>query len=263
MFFGLKKEPFMHDIKVEEILVTDEVKSVAERMDYAVRLGAVAMITGEVGSGKSASLRWAVNQYHPSEYKIIWITATSGSIVEFYRQLLKGLDIEKSSNSKAFCARLIREEVRDLILEKGQKPIVIIDEASLLRVDVLVELHTINQFEGDSKAWLPLILAGQANLQNNLSYRKAEPLASRVIARGSLGSVSRDNLQTYILHHLQIAGLTKTVFTDDAVTAIYQGSAGIYRKANHLARGAMIAAASEKTLQVNSDHVRKASSEIF
>ena len=31
-----------------------------------------------------------------------------------------------------------------------------------------------------------------------------------------------------------------------SVTAIHQGSGGIYRKANHLARGALIAAAMEK-----------------
>ena len=53
------------------------------------------------------------------------------------------------------------------------------------------------------------------------------------------------------------------LFDDAAVTAIHQGSGGIFRKANHLARGALIAAAMEKQKTVNAEHVRIAASEIF
>lgn len=47
-FFGLEKEPFVANIPVQDILVTSEVKAVAERFKYAVRLGVSALITGEV-----------------------------------------------------------------------------------------------------------------------------------------------------------------------------------------------------------------------
>ena len=262
-FFGFTKEPFVNDIHLKDILVTPELEAVAERIEYAVRLGSVALITGEVGAGKSTALRWSLEQFHPSEYKTLWITATSGSILEFYRQLLRALDNDASSMSKAFYTRTIRKEVTELIKEKGQKPIVIIDEASLLRLEVLIELHTITQFEGDSKPWLPIILAGQINLEDNLRYRRAAPLASRVVARGSLESVNKEEMEQYLTHHLSIAGVKTSLFTEATLTAIYQGSGGIYRKANNLVRGALIAAASEKASQVTPDHVRVASSEIF
>jgi len=262
-YFGFTKEPFISDIHCKDILITPEIEAVSERVQYAVRLGAVALITGEVGAGKSTALRWSLEQFHPSEYKTLWITATSGSILEFYRQLLRALDNDATSMSKAFYTRTIRKEVRELIKEKGQKPVVIIDEASLLRLEVLAELHTITQFEGDSKPWLPIILAGQINLEDNLRYRKARPLASRVIARGSLDAVKKEEMDQYLNHHLNIAGVKTQLFTDAALTAIYQGSGGIYRKANNLARGALIAAAVDKTSQVIPDHVLIASSEII
>ncbi|MBU2509963.1 AAA family ATPase [bacterium] len=262
-YFGFSKEPFVNDIHCKDILVTPELEAVAERIQYAVRLGAVALITGEVGSGKSTALRWSLEQFHPSEYKTLWITATSGSILEFYRQLLRALDNDATSMSKAFYTRTIRKEVRELIKEKGQKPVVIVDEASLLRLEVLIELHTITQFEGDSKPWLPIILVGQINLEDNLRYRKALPLASRVVARGSLDAVKKDEMDQYLNHHLSIAGINTQLFTDAALTAIYQGSGGIYRKANNLARGALIAAAVDKASQVIPEHVQIASSEIF
>ncbi len=62
---------------------------------------------------------------------------------------------------------------------------------------------------------------------------------------------------------LRIAGLKNSSFTEQAVTAVYQGSGGLFRKANHLARGALIAAAAEKSQEVSAEHVRLADSELF
>ena len=86
-FFGFTREPFSSEISTEEILQTPDVIAVKDRFDYAIRLGAMALLTGEVGSGKSTALRFAASHLHPSEYRTLWITATSGSILELYRQL--------------------------------------------------------------------------------------------------------------------------------------------------------------------------------
>ncbi len=262
-FFGLSKEPFTQNIATQDILVTSEVKAVAERFKYAVRLGATALITGEVGSGKSTALRWVISGLSTTEYKILWVTASSGSILEFYRQLVSELELDISSNSKAMLTRIIKQRVYELIQEGRQQPIIVVDEASLLRMEVFAELHTLTQFEFDSKPWLPIILIGQNHLVDRLSFRKSAPLASRVIARSHLSAVERDEMKTYIDHHLEIAGVTAPIFSNEAYTAIFQGSGGIFRKANHLARGAMIAAAKEKKLTVTPNHVSVASSEIF
>lgn len=262
-FFGLTKEPFAADLDLDAILKTEDLCAVNERMHYTVRLGAIAMVTGEVGSGKSTALRWAVGQMHPSKYKPLWITATSGSILDVYRQLLSELDVFTASSSRAVLTRKIREQIANLVNTKKQQPVLIIDEASLLRLDVFTELHTLTQFEGDSKPWLPIILSGQNNLADNLLYRTAIPLASRIVARSHLQAVTREGMQRYISHHLKIAGLKNSPFDEQALTAIHQGSGGLFRKANHLARGALFAAAGEKSQTVTAEHVRLASSELL
>jgi type II secretory pathway predicted ATPase ExeA len=70
-------------------------------------------------------------------------------------------------------------------------------------------------------------------------------------------------MDAYLVHHLTIAGLKHSPFEENAVTAIFQGSGGIFRKANHLARGSLIAAAADQSQTVNVEHVRLAASEIF
>ena len=86
VFFGFKNEPFSSEIHSKNLLKLPSMVSVKERFDYVMN-GGVLLITGEVGSGKSTSLRWSVENYHPSQYLFINITASGGSLIEFYRQL--------------------------------------------------------------------------------------------------------------------------------------------------------------------------------
>jgi len=262
-FFGLSKDPFTADLALDAILKTEDLLAVQERILYTVDLGAIALVTGEVGAGKSTALRWVSGSLHPSKYKSLWVTATSGSILEVYRQLLAELDIHTASSSRAILTGKIRKQILNLVQSKKQQPVLIIDEASLLRLDVFAELHTLTQFEGDSKPYLPMILAGQNNLADNLLYRTAVPLASRIVARSHLQEVNREGMECYLVHHLKIAGLKHSPFDDQAVTAIHQGSGGLFRKANHLARGALLAAAGDKSQVVTAEHVRLASTELF
>jgi general secretion pathway protein A len=262
-FFGFEREPFRSDPGLKDILETEEIQGVRERLDYAVRLGGIGLVTGEIGSGKSTALRYAAARLHPSEYRTVPITAVSGSILEMYRLLLAELGIETSSASRAFLIRRIKKEVTHLVCEKKMKAVLLIDEASLLRLEVFTELHTLCQFEQDSRAWLPIILAGQSTLIDKLMYPGSRPLASRVVARSHLEGADRAQMARYLEHHLRLAGVKTPLFEEAAVTAIHQGSGGLFRKANHLARGALIAAAQSQCATVSAEHVRLASTEIF
>jgi type II secretory pathway predicted ATPase ExeA len=263
LFFGFEKEPFQADISVDQILKTPQLSSAENRFEYALELGAVYLITGEIGAGKSTAIRYLLAGLHPSEYKVIYVTATAGSILELYRLILGQLGLKRVGMSRAAMIEQIKREVLDLISGKKINAAVVVDEASLLRLEVFTELHTLCQFEMDSKPYLPLVLSGQSNLIDKLMYPGSMPLASRVVAKSHFVGAERDQMHAYLMHHLNIAGVKTMLFDDNAITAIHQGSGGIYRKANHLARGALIAAAMENKKSVTADHVRVAASEIF
>jgi len=262
-FYALTKEPFGADIAAKDVMLTKPLIATQERIQYALRLGAVVLVTGEIGSGKSTTLRYVLGELHPSEHKVISVTATSGSILELYRQILGELGSETVGSSRAVMTKAIKQEILELTLGKKMKVVLVIDEASLLRLEVFAELHTLTQFEQDSKPWLPVVLAGQANLVENLKYRTSMPLAARVVARSHLKGGDLETMTGYLKHHLAIAGVTRMLFDDTAITAIHQGSGGLYRKANHLARGALIAAAKSDTASVTAEHVRIAATELL
>lgn len=262
-FFGFNKQPFAADPSVEQILQTQALIGVKNRFDYTLRLGGIALVTGEIGAGKSTALRYAAGKLHPSEYQTFYVVASTGSILELYRQIADEMGFSRSSNSKAVMTRMIRNEIVTRVQNKKIKVALIIDEAELLRLEVFTELHTIAQFDKDSKPYLPIILVGQSNLIDKLKYRTSAPLASRIIARSHLEGLDLSGMKQYLQHHLSLAAISTNLFEDAAVTAIQQGSGGLLRKANHLARGALIAAAAKKQTLVGAEHVRLAATEIF
>lgn len=116
--------------------------------------------------------------------------------------LLAELNIDKSSNSRAVMIRLIKKEIRELVLGKKLRVALIVDEASLMRLEVFAELHTITELEQSSKPWLPIILAGKTGLFDMLTYQTSKPSASGIVARSHMQPVSRTHIQDYLSHHL-------------------------------------------------------------
>lgn len=262
VFFGFSKIPFGQNIAVKNLMQTNQLLGVAERVKYAVELGAAAILTGEIGTGKSSALRYVISQFHPSEYIILYVTATTGSTTEIYKQICAELRIDQKSQSKSFLIKQIKSTVLTFWAKK-QKPVLIIDEASLLRIEVFSELHTITQFDIDSEPKLPIILAGQNNLIDSLQYQPSRAFASRVVARSKLESLKLSETEQYLLHHLALAGNNQKLFSDPAITAIHKLSSGMLRKINNIARGSLIAAATQKSQLVQPEHVQVASSEVF
>ena len=145
-FFGLQQDPFANDLSLKQIMKTPELSAVENRFNYALSLGGVAAITGDIGSGKSTAVRYAQAQLHPSEYISFHVIATSGAILELYRQIASALNIPKSTNSKAMMTSVIRNEITNLVSSRKLKPVLIIDEASLLRLEVFLHILGIYMF---------------------------------------------------------------------------------------------------------------------
>jgi type II secretory pathway predicted ATPase ExeA len=261
-YFGFDKEPFAQDLRIEDVYPLPGLKAATERFMYALKLGAVSVVTGDVGSGKSTALRYAASKLHPSQYKVVCIVGSTGSILDIMRQLCSGFDVNAGSNSLAKLTSTLRDAITE-IAQRKQTPVLIIDEASLMRLEIFGQLHAISQFDMDSKPIMPIVLAGQNNLLDKLMFHTSWPLSSRVIGRSYLEGLKHKDMSGYIKHHLQIASIKEQLFSEEAVLAIHQGSGGLLRRANFLAKGALIAATAEQCMVVSAEHVRMASTEII
>lgn len=260
--WGFSREPFGQDIPVKDLYPLPALAPLLERFDYAVANRMATVITGEVGAGKSTSLRAAVARLHPTQYRVIPVVATTGSLMEFLRQICLSFGNPPTSNSLVKMIALVRSLLME-ITSKKQIPVLIVDEAHLLSLDVFAQLHTFTQVAFDSSTLVPIILSGQTSLIDRLLYHNSRPFTSRLVGRSHLEALQREDMVAYLTHHLTIAGRSKDIFSDDAVTAIHQSSGGLLRRAGILARGALLAAAQEKCPLTTGEHVRIALTEIL
>jgi general secretion pathway protein A len=86
----------------------------------------------------------------------------------------------------SFQVSIMISKIRELILEIASRnviPVLVIDEAHLLKRSVFTQLHTLAQFEFDSKPVMPMILCGQDFLLDHLMANSVRPLASGFWAR--------------------------------------------------------------------------------
>ncbi len=132
-----------------------------------------------------------------------------------------------------------------------------------MRLELFAQLHAVMQLPYDNKTLVPLILSGQNMLIDRLLYHTSRPFSSRITGRTLLQGLQLEDMNNYLRHHLRIAGGNEELISEEAAIAIHQGSGGLLRRANQLARGAMLAAAKEKAPVISAEHVRVASTEIF
>ncbi|CAO0824728.1 hypothetical protein DFAR_850026 [Desulfarculales bacterium] len=73
----------------------------AKRFEYTIRLGALTLVTGDVGRGKATALHWTASRRHPPEYQTTWVTVSKDSILELYRQVCGELAVDTARFSRA------------------------------------------------------------------------------------------------------------------------------------------------------------------
>lgn len=88
--YGLKWNPFLEDIPVEALCETPRLKHFAWRIEDLVTHGGFALITGDVGAGKSAALRMLASNLAPLREVIVGeITRPQSRVTDFYREIGK------------------------------------------------------------------------------------------------------------------------------------------------------------------------------
>ena len=259
-FFGFKKTPFSDNPDAKQLFASQASNQVKARLQFLVEHHGAGLLTGEVGSGKSTAARTFTAGLNCNLYKILYLHWTSGSALDLLRQLASQLDLEPA-HCRGDLVRQISDAIVRLNESKKQHPILICDEAHLLRHPALEQLPLLLNFDMDSSRYLTLLLVGQPLLRRTLSLQIHEALRQRLAVHYHLEGLTREELDAYLAHQLKAAGVTQPLFDETARQALYQATKGILRKVNKLASTALRLAASRKAATVDEAILLDAASE--
>src|ERR1700751_5498808 len=244
-FFGFKKTPFPDNPDGKQLFASQAWNQLKARLQFLVDYHGAGLLTGEVGSGKSTAARTVTATLNPNLYRVLYLHWTTGSALDLLRQLALALDLEPA-HFRGDLVRQISDTIVRLNQNKKQHPILILDEAQLLRHAALEQLPLLLNFDMDSSHYLTLLLIGQPLLRRTLSLQLHEALRQRVGVHYHLEGVTRQELDAYLIQQLKAAGIAQPLFDENARQALYQATRGILRKVNKLAVTALRLGAERK-----------------
>ncbi len=202
------------------------------------------VITGEIGSGKTTLIETFLKELE-KDVVVAQISQTQISALEFLQSVLVQFGFQPFKMKKAELLATLNEFLVEQYAN-GRRVLLIVDEAQNLSNKVLEEIRLLSGIETTKEKVLRIILAGQPELNDKLNSPGLVQLAQRIRLRFHLTPLSRNDMESYIQHRLEVAGSQgREIFQPDTFPVIYRYTGGVPRLVNTLCDTSMMAAFSQ------------------
>lgn len=207
----------------------------------AERMRGLGVLTGEVGAGKTMLARRLLEILREDgrfETALLVLTHADFSPQWFLKRIgmllgVRDLQEEKTQISTAVARRLME------LHAEGRLPVILIDEANLLRGQpILEEIRGLLNLELSDTRLITFIMFGMVEVNQNLLADVS--LNQRVAVRYHLEPLDPDSVREYIQHRLVIAGREEELFTETAYDLIARYSQGRPRLVNAVCDNALM-----------------------
>lgn len=260
-YFGLKERPFAKTPDPRFLFLSKGHEEALARLEYAVEEREVALLTGEVGCGKTTLSR-ALMDRCGSSYRFVLIFNPRMKPIEFLRTVAHGLEIEEPARVKDDLLRQITSTLYDMYRSRIH-PVLVIDEAQTIAdLELFDEIRLLTNYQLDDQNLVSLLLMGQPELRTLLRYQPMEPFRQRISLHFHLQPLSIEETMEYLDYRIITAGGVAGLFTPDAVQAVFELTGGVPRKINTVATNALLVAYGNDAAMIDADIIREVRNEV-
>jgi type II secretory pathway predicted ATPase ExeA len=225
---GLKEDPFTLSADPRYLYLGPEHFAVYRQVQGVIaRRRGLALVTGDMGMGKSSLARRIYDVYAPEEsVSIHYIhTAAFKSAMDAARQIstVMGLAAQRSLQRQMEALELAMVES----YRAGHNVVLLLDDAQLMVREALEVIHRLYNFDYDAKV-IQILAFGQQELTDLFHADKA--VNARVFVRMVLPPLALPSALQMILFRLQVAGRSEPLIADDAFELLYEHSQGVPRE---------------------------------
>ncbi len=240
-YYGLRETPFGLTPNLGFLFKTESYLETLYNIRYGVsQTKGLVVVTGEVGTGKTTTLRSAMRQFNQQVLTVYlfnpYITAS-----DFYDHLIRGLGLDPGKvTSKAAALNALGHLLQSRHAH-GLRTVLIVDEAHGLSAELLEEIRLLMNFESGSEKLLQIILCGQPELTQLLNRADLRQLKQRISLRCLIKALNAFETDRYIRFRLKTAGAPRVnLFNPDATDRIIHLSQGIPRIVNNLCDNSLL-----------------------
>lgn len=232
-YYQLREQPFSNTPDARFFYEVNQHTDVLARLMHAVNtMKGLAVIVGDVGTGKTTLARRMLDQLEDPQYESALLVIIHSSITAHWllRRIASQIGVEQVAEEKVAILTQIYQRLMELH-EQGRRAVVLIDEANMLQQQELMEeLRGFLNLEVPGSKLITFILFGLPNLEENLSLDP--PLVQRVAVKCRLSALSPETCKAYIRHRLKVAGASREIFPEEVLAKIAADSRGIPRLIN-------------------------------
>jgi len=238
-YWGLREKPFRKTPDPRYLFLNDTCEEALERLQFAVEEMELALLTGEVGAGKTLLTRALVDRVG-ERYEVGMILNPRLSPRQFLRTTAAELGVE----APRFHSSDLLDQIHERLLkldEQGRAALLIVDEAHLIPgKPTFEEIRLLTNFQLDDRNLVAIVLVGQPELRERLRHRTYRALTQRIGVSFDLVPLAAGETLAYVRHRLAVAGAERPIFTDEAVARLHAAAGGIPRVVNQLATQALL-----------------------
>jgi len=240
-FFGLRERPFDLAPNPRFLVVTDAHREALSQLEYGIASHkGITLLLGDAGTGKTTIIRTALERQN-ARLHAVHLHNPVLSRTEFVEILAARFGL--SAEARTSKATLLLE-LEALLLERhqrGDRTVLIIDEAQSIPLELLEEIRLLANIETDTTKLLSVVLAGQPELNRRLNDDRLRQLKQRIALRCELRPLTLPETAGYLAGRIAAAGgAGAQVFTREAVMLIHERSAGIPRIVSVIADNALV-----------------------
>lgn len=260
-YWHMEFNPFSKEIDINKFFKTYDFNEAQTRLDFLCKTRGIGLFTGNPGSGKTYAIKYFLDNLNPSLYRIIYLPLTTVSVLDFYHALAisLGLDVYHSKTKMFFN---IQNHIKQMVQEQKKHLIIAIDEAQLLKKDILTDLKILLNFEMDSKNMATLILIGLPVINHTLSKGIFEDLNQRIVMKYDFKGITENDITNYISDRLKLVGADSNIFNSNSIVALAGACDGSLRKLNLIIERALTIGALDKASEIDSNIIMKAVNDI-
>lgn len=192
----------------------------------------VALLTGEVGSGKTTIIKALSDFLDQDRYHLRTISNPALQPIDLIKAIVLKLGGHAENGSKT----VLLDQLHRLLnhnAEKGISTVLAIDEAHVIgNSATLDELRMLLNMQTDDDFLITLILLGQPPLLTNIS--ELQPLKERISIKYNLEPLDVQNTLNYVIHRLKCAGASRGIFSREAIQALHDYTGGLPLRINNL-----------------------------
>jgi type II secretory pathway predicted ATPase ExeA len=238
-YYGLREKPFRKTPDPRYLFLNEVYEEALEQLLFAVEEMELALLTGEVGAGKTLLSRALVDRVG-ERYEVGMILNPRLTPRQFLRTVAGELGVV----SPRFHTSDLLDQIHERLLaleREGRAALLILDEAHLIPgKPTFEEIRLLTNFQLDDRNLIAVVLVGQPELRERLRHRAYRALTQRIGAQFHLTPFSPEDSRAYLKHRLEVAGATRPLFTDRAINRLHEAAGGIPRVLNQLATQALL-----------------------